>query len=415
MENFWQPEPPTPSELGDHDVPVISRYLSGKRIALLVSGGIAAMKSPLLARELRKHGADVTAFVSEESLHYTTIDTLEWSTNKPVITKLTARSEHLSGDKSFDAYLVAPATYNTINKFRYGIADNLITTTLASALGKMENGKTKIIVVPTMHGSMHNQIFAESVIKLQVLGVNIIPPRDAYGKHNIPEIDFLAIETARILSKSPLKNVPVLVTGGPTPVPIDQIRRITTRFSGRLGILIAQELYVSGADVTLIHGESYLKPPEYLPHVIAEDYSEYKKLVTNKLSEKNYKFAVFSAAVADYQPAEVYDGKIPSGQISKIDLLPTEKVIKEVRQKFPDLYMVTFKFEQNISHQELMKISHERLKDGYNAVIANRGEEQGGGDEQVAYLISKNQQEQRLVTKQVIAEAIVKHLESQLN
>src|SRR5687768_1347544 len=112
MNNFWEPVKPSPSELGDHDVLPLGRHLLGKKIALLISGGIAAMKSPLLARELRKHGATVVAFVSEEALRYTTIDALEWSTDNPVITKLSPRAEHLSDSTQFDAYLLAPATYN---------------------------------------------------------------------------------------------------------------------------------------------------------------------------------------------------------------------------------------------------------------------------------------------------------------
>jgi phosphopantothenoylcysteine decarboxylase/phosphopantothenate--cysteine ligase len=412
MNNYWNPVPPSPSELGDHDVPLIGKHLSGKNIALLVSGGIAAMKAPLLARELRKHGARVTAFVSEEALHYTTVDTLEWSTGNPVIVKLSPKAEHLSDSSHFDAYLVAPATYNTINKFRYGIADGLLTATLASALGRSEQNKTKIIIAPTMHGTMHNQIFSESIIKLQELGVNIIPPRDDYGKHNLPDIDFLAIEVCRILSKSPLVNVPVLVTGGPTPVPIDSVRRITTKFTGRLGILTAMELYMSGADVLLIHGAGTIQPPAYLPHLIARDYQQYRKLVNENLQGKSYRFAIFSAAVADYQPEKVVDGKIPSGVLEKIDLIPTIKVIKEVREKFPDLYMLTFKFEQNISHEKLLQIAQKRITEGYQAVIANRGEEHGSADEQVAYLVTKKDPVLKLLTKQEIAQAICKNLEN---
>ena len=88
--NEWDFTPPPPSDLGDHDVPLLGTHLQDKRVALLVTGGIAAMKAPLIARALRKYGADVVAFTSEEALRYTTIDTLAWSTNNPVVTRLTA-------------------------------------------------------------------------------------------------------------------------------------------------------------------------------------------------------------------------------------------------------------------------------------------------------------------------------------
>jgi len=108
----WNPQPPRSLAIGDHDVPLSSDHLSGKHVALLVTGGIAAMKSPMIARALRRHGAQVTAVASSEGLRYVTEDTLAWSTNRPVVTQLSPRAEHLSGSEPFDAYLVAPATYN---------------------------------------------------------------------------------------------------------------------------------------------------------------------------------------------------------------------------------------------------------------------------------------------------------------
>ena len=118
----WDFQPPPESELGDRDLALESTHLKHKRIALLVTGSIAAMKAPLIARTLRRQGAEVVAFASPEALRYTTIDALEWSTTNRVVTKLTANAEHLSDRNPFAAYVVAPATYNTINKMSLGIA-----------------------------------------------------------------------------------------------------------------------------------------------------------------------------------------------------------------------------------------------------------------------------------------------------
>ena len=131
--NKWDFTPPPLSSLSDHGVLEVSQKLKGQSIALMVCGGIAAMRAPLLARALRKAGAEVTAFVSKEALRYTTPDTLTWSCNRPIITELSARAEHLGDGVHYDAYLVAPATYNTINKLVNGIADGLVSTTLSSA------------------------------------------------------------------------------------------------------------------------------------------------------------------------------------------------------------------------------------------------------------------------------------------
>jgi phosphopantothenoylcysteine decarboxylase/phosphopantothenate--cysteine ligase len=409
--NKWEFQPPPESELSDRQIALESTHLQSKRIALLVTGSIAAMKAPLIARTLRRQGAEVVAFVSPEALRYTTIDALEWSTTSPVVTKLTANAEHLSDDHPFAAYVVAPATYNTINKMALGIADGVITATLGSAIGRMERGKTQILVAPTMHGSLHNSILTESLHKLERLGVKTIPPQVAYGKNNLPEEKAIAFAVCRAVSQSCLKDIPILVTGGPTPVPIDNIRRLTNRFTGRLGACIAEELYLRGAKVKLIHGQGSYAPPNYLPHQIVTTYDEYLTEVMTEL-QKDYRYGIFSAAVADYQPAQVFPGKIPSGELSKIDLIPTKKVISEVRAKFPSLKMITFKYQENITHQELIEIATNRLQQGYQMVVANRGEEHQATGAQVAYLVTKDDTPQKVVGKTEIAKAISNYLEA---
>ncbi|MGB5635949.1 MAG: bifunctional phosphopantothenoylcysteine decarboxylase/phosphopantothenate--cysteine ligase CoaBC [Waterburya sp.] len=410
--NDWDFQPPPESNLGDRQVILESTHLQNKRIALLVTGSIAAMKAPLIARILRRQGADVVAFVSSEALRYTTIDALEWSTTNAVVTKLTANAEHLSDANPFAAYVVTPATYNTINKTALGIADGVVTSTLGSAIGRMERGNTQILIAPTMHGSLHNSILTESLGKLDRLGVKIINPKVAYGKNNLPEEKAIADSVCRAVSSSPLKDIPILVTGGPTPVPIDNIRRLTNRFTGRLGNYIAEELYLRGAKVKLIHGQSSYTPPTYLPHKIVATYDEYLAEVMLELAHP-YRFGIFSAAVADYKPAQVFPGKISSGgALSKIDLVPTQKVIREVRAKFPSLGMITFKYQENISHEKLINIAQTRLQQGYQMVVANRGEEHQATGTQVAYLVTKEEKPQKAVGKQEIAKAIANYLES---
>ncbi len=412
MTEYWNPTPPPPSKLGDHDVPLLGNHLGGKRIALLVTGGIAALKAPLVARALRREGSEVVAFVSQEALKYVTVDALEWSTVNRVVTQLTPAAEHLSDRSPFDLYLVAPATYNTINKMRYGIADGVITSTLASALGRQEQGKTLILLVPTMHGSLHNSILTESLVNLQNLGVRVMPPREDYGKHNIPAEREIVVEACRLISKSILRNLPILVTGGPTPVLVDQVRLLTNRFTGKLGAAITEELYLRGADVKLIHGQSYYQPPSYLPYQTAATYDDYLRLVLENLTEKYYQFGIFSAAVADYKPKEILPGKTPSGgALTTIHLVPTLKVIDEVKSQFPDLQMVTFKYQERVSHQTLMKIAQERLQKGFNAVVANRGEETGPNGEQIAYLVTQTQPPVKMIGKSEIARAIADYLE----
>ncbi len=407
----WQPRRPTPSTLGDHDVHLLGDHLRNRHIALLVCGGIAAMKTPLLARALRREGAKVTVYVSSEALKYVALDALEWASDNPVISTLSPRSEHLSKEQPFDAYLVAPATYNTLNKFRYGIADTPVTTTLASALALLEKGETQILVAPTMHGDLHNSILQESLETLRDKGVWLIPPRDDNGKHNLPENDLMVASVCAAVSRSPLRQRKFLVTAGCTPAPIDSVRRITNRFRGRLGIEIARELILRGADVKLILGAGSVAAPAYIPKIKIRDFAHYRDTVLETLKTFRPQTGIFSAAVADYLPKSPVSGKIPSGTIQSIDLVAAEKVIDLVAAQAPDLNLISFKYQENMTHEELIRIAKDRLGRGHRAVVANRGEELTDKGEQIAHLVTDTQI-QKLLTKSGIARGLVDYLET---
>ena len=412
--NEWNFEAPREIGLGDHDVPLLGSHLQGKRIALLVTGGIAAIKSPLIARMLRRYGADVTAYISKSGLEYTTVGALEWCTTNPVIQNLSSASEHLSDGDPFDAYLVAPATYNTINKMASGIADDALSTTLASALGRMEQGKSQVLVAPTMHNTLHNSLLTASLKKLNTMGVRVIPPRIAYGKNNIPHEKVLAAEVCRAVSTSPLKGKKIMITGGNTPVPIDNVRRICNRFRGRLGAKIAEEIYLRGAESCFILGDGAYRPERHIPFVVARTYDDYLRMVMDELDSKKYDIGIFSAAVADYQPESRTEGKIPSGQDLTIKLKSTTKVIREVRKRFEDLFMVTFKYQENITHEELMKIAQSRIDSGYPVVVANRGEDIDENGQQIAHMLTGNEESKKMVGKSSIARGIADLLEKRV-
>lgn len=410
----WIPVPPTASSLSDHAVAMEGDHLCGKRIALLVTGGIAAMKAPLLARALRKQGAQVTAFVSEEGLRYVTQETLEWSTDQPVISRLTPRAEHLSGDTNFDAYLVAPATYNTINKMACGIADGPLTATLASALGKLESGACSIVVCPTMHGSMHTRILTASLERLQEFGVVVVPPRDDYGKHNLPDDLPIVAAVSRAVSSSPLRCKRVLVTGGPVPAQLDGVRRISSRFTGALGCAIAEDLALCGANVTLILGAGSATPPSWLNAHIAQSVDDYRKQVLQTLAQHPHHAAILSAAVADFAPREVRPGKVKTMDGTwTVHLEPTAKVIDAVHAEFPGVSLVGFKYEEGCSIEQLLEIATKRAAI-HGACVANRGEDNPLGAPQVAWLAAPGHEPRHLEGKPTIARAIRAHLEHTL-
>lgn len=404
----WDCSPPRSEPIGDHAVPLRSRHLEGRRIALLVSGGIAALRSPDLARALRRRGAEVTAFCSDDALLYVGRQALEWATCRPVIRQLSWRAEHLSDSEGFDAWLLAPATYNTIGKLAAGIADTVVTAALASALGRLQQGQTKVLLAPTMHGSLHNAILERNCRSLAAMGVELVPPRDAYGKHNLPEAELLAARVCRALSESPLRGRRVLVTGGPTPVPIDGVRRIVNRFSGRLASAISEELLLRGASVSLLLGAGSQPPPAWLPYTPVPDYDAYRRLVLAAVKE-GLDAGVFSAGVADYRPLRTHPGKIASGETRlSLDLEPTAKVIDLVHAADPGLPIVSFKYMEGMAAEALLEVARGRLNRS-TLVVANLGEDVWGSAH-AAWLVSRAA-EQSLEGKGAIAAGIADHLE----
>ena len=404
----WDFGAPTPSTMGDHDVPMASDRLEGRRIALLVTGGIAAMKAPEIARGLRRHGARVTAFASEDALRYVARDALEWATLGPVVTALSWKAEHLSDGAPFDAYLVAPATHSTIAKIAHGIGDTVVTATMISALGRMEQGRSQVLIAPTMHGTMHNSQLVDNAQRLAAQGVKLIAPRDAYGKHNLPDTETLCIAVARSLSSSLLRGRKIMVTAGPTPVPIDGVRRIVNRFRGRLGAQVAEELIWRGADAELILGDGAWRPRSPIPMTITRTYDEYRDTVVARCKAGMWA-GVFSAGVADYRPKVAVQGKIASGQSSyMLELEPTEKVIDMAMAADPRMHTVAFKYLEGVSEEELIKVAAQRL-DRAGLVVATRGEDTRGTDQRA--LMVRSDGVTPIENKRAIAAAIADHLE----
>ena len=183
----WDFTAPAESKLKDQDVNTLSQSLAGKRICLLICGSIAAYKAPDIIRTLRRHSATVYPVASKGALQFVTPMALEWTSGNKAVTSLTSDAEHLGGDTSFDIYLVAPATYNTINKAATGIADSTVSITLSSSLGLLESGECQVFMTPCMHGSMHNSILTSSMKKLQQMGVEFITPKQEDGKNKLPE------------------------------------------------------------------------------------------------------------------------------------------------------------------------------------------------------------------------------------
>ena len=180
---------------GDRAVAQDGDSLGGRRVALMVTGGIAACRAPMLARALRKHGAEVVPLLTPSAARFVTATALSWCSANDAITTLDERAQHVELG-TIDAYLVAPATYSTIGKLASGIADNAVTTTLASALGHLESGRSAVLLAPAMHGSMVNAVLRRNLAICDDLGCVVIPPRGEDGKAKLPDDPVLVAAVA---------------------------------------------------------------------------------------------------------------------------------------------------------------------------------------------------------------------------
>jgi len=182
-----------------------SSVLKGKKIGLCITGSVAAVRSPEIARELMRNGAEVYCVMSKNAVKQIVNSYLmEWATGNPVVTKLTGQVEHITLAGKPDLILVAPSTANTISKIACGIDDTTVTTVVSTAIGS----KIPIIIVPAMHESLYNHpIIAENIKKLQSLGVEFVRPHLEEGKAKISETsEIVEIVIDRLTSKKKLES-----------------------------------------------------------------------------------------------------------------------------------------------------------------------------------------------------------------
>lgn len=370
------------TEIDDRQVDIIGDYLKGRKITIGVSGGIAAIEMPKLARQLRRYGANVRAIMTSAAEKIINPIAMHWGTGSDVVTELGGKAEHIQLE---DLIVVAPATLNTINKIANGIADNSLTTAVASAMGR----GIPILIAPAMHYSLFlNPFFQENLAKLRDKGVKFVPPRIGEGKVKIAKNQDIATLITRELAAGPLKNKNILINAGPTRGLIDAVRYISNRSSGQLGIAIANDLYLRGANVKLVYGPGTAIPPNYLDIARVSTPNQMLEEMVKELTEKEYDAAIFTAAVLDYVPEKFMDEKLKSGKELTVKLVPTPKIIKEIDRVGKRLFKVGFKLEYNKSKEELIDIAYKALLDNRaNLVVAN-DLSKINGKEHPAYIIT---------------------------
>jgi phosphopantothenoylcysteine decarboxylase/phosphopantothenate--cysteine ligase len=314
--------------------------LKNKTIVLGITGGIAAYKAVDLASKLTQAGAKVETVMTEAAQKLITPLTLRNITRRPVVTDMFEMAseysvEHIALAEAADAVIIAPATANTIARLAAGIADNMLGCIVLAT-------KAPVIIAPAMNDIMYkNPVTQENIGKLKARGFTVIEPEygrlasGKMGKGRLPETSKLieAIERALGQNKD-LVGKRIVVTAGGTREPIDPVRHIGNRSSGRMGYALAEAALERGAEVTLISANVSLEKPDGVEMIKVQTAVEMKKAVAGAVKKADV--LVMAAAVADYRPEAATKSKIKKeskGDLT-LKLVKTPDILSEVKGNF---------------------------------------------------------------------------------
>jgi phosphopantothenoylcysteine decarboxylase / phosphopantothenate---cysteine ligase len=306
-------------------------HLSGKRIVLGVSGGIAAYKAVEVCRRLVDAGAFVSPVLTEDATRFIGAVTFSALASEPVRTSLWSEPEpipHTHLGQSADLVVIAPCTARVLGKYAAGISDDLLTATLLAT-------RAPVLVCPAMHTEMwEHASVQENLATLRRRGVHVLEPAVGrlaggdVGAGRLADPADIVAAIERVLGPRDLEGLRVLVTAGGTREPIDAVRVITNRSSGKQGYAVAEEALARGASVTLVTTVDRTPPPgaEVVPVATA---SEMQDAVVPRQGE--FDVIVMAAAVADFRP------KAPSDRKSKKEDGPPEIVLEPTHDFLVDL------------------------------------------------------------------------------
>ena len=325
--------------------------LTGKKIVVGVTGGIAAYKACDLVSRLKKRGAQVRVVLTEHACQFVQPLTFETLSGNPAYTDSFDRKYeigHVALAKWADLLLIAPATANCMAKMACGIADDLLSTTCLAV-------RCPVLVAPAMNSAMwRNPATQANLELLRSWGVRFVGPEaghlacgdDDVGRMSEPEQIVEAVE-AILNPLRDLEGMNILVTAGPTVERIDPVRYITNRSTGKMGYALAEAARDRGANVTLISGPTNLTAPQGVELVRIESSAQLCAAVLEHGEKADV--VVQAAAPADFRPKKVSDRKIKkTGEDMSLELEATTDIAAELgRRKQPGQILVAFAAETN--------------------------------------------------------------------
>jgi phosphopantothenoylcysteine decarboxylase/phosphopantothenate--cysteine ligase len=386
-----------------------------KSVVVGVTGGIACYKAAELVRLLVKEGFAVHVIMTRGALEFVTPLTFQTLSGRPVATEtfsLTQESQigHINLADVADLFVIAPATANVIGKIAAGIADDLLTTVLMAT-------RAPVLIAPAMNVHMYeNAILQENIRKLRRVGYHLIEPEAGYlacgyeGKGRLPEPENILAEVRRLLKKRDLAGEKFLITAGPSREPLDPVRYISNRSSGKMGYALARAALLRGAEVVLVSGPTALEPPSGARLISVNTAAEMRHALLEEFPGSTT--LIMAAAVSDYRPLESSNKKIKraNGPL-ELRLAPNPDILQELGQKKNGKLLVGFAAEtEDLTANAARKLREKNV----DMIVANDVTQPGSGfdgDTNIATIIDRaGAISLPLMTKDELADRICDHL-----
>ncbi len=362
----------------------MSNQFKNKKIVIGVTGGIACYKVLDLIKELRNYGADIHVIMTEHATHFVNVKDFEKISGNEVQTNLfhpkinyvdyikkNKEIKHISLADIANLFLICPATANIIGKIANGIADDLLTTSITATIAP-------VLICPAMNVKMwKNPIVQENVKKLKKLNYHFVEPEYgelACGYKGVGRLANLKriLDRMELLLKqrNDLKNKKIFVTAGATFEEIDPVRVITNKSSGKMGIALAEQAFLRGADVFLLRGHNSVEPNYNIKEekftTVNDLYNKIKKNINN------VNIVIHSAAVSDFSINNKKNKKIKSDKELHLELTPTTKIFEKLKKLNKKIFLVGFKAEYNLTNNKLIESAYDILKkSNADLIVAN--------------------------------------------
>jgi phosphopantothenoylcysteine decarboxylase/phosphopantothenate--cysteine ligase len=392
------------------------------KIALGVTGGVAAYKAAELVRRLQHEKLDVEVVMTRAAGEFITPLTFAAITGKKVITEMFAAAnaapanvesaiEHIAVAQRIDLLLVAPATADIIGKFAHGIADDFLGTLYLAT-------KAPVIVAPAMNVNMwEHRATQENVATLRSRGVHVVDPDEGYlacgmsGAGRLAATETIARKVCEVLGlRSDLAGQTVLITAGPTREDLDPVRFLTNRSSGKMGYALAEAAIRRGAQVTLVSGPTELDMPESAEWIPVRSAEEMRRAVLDHSAAAN--IVIMAAAVSDYRPAAASATKLKRGsERVTLELEPTPDILAELGRDNRNRVLIGFAAETD---QFAENARAKLVRKGADMIVANDVTQEGAGfdtDTNIVTLFLRDGREVALgkLSKLEVAHLILDH------